>query len=73
MSLTTAINTMKLIVSAFAALLCAFTASTAYAACDDPAGPGVDWRGCQRIDTNLTDAIWTDGRICAEDSIGECK
>lgn len=139
---------MKLIVSALAALVCAFTVSTAYAACDELVGPHVDWSGrdksdadlfegdlefaklidanlsnalltqanlfeanlsaavlestnltnanltgarlleadltranlsCAKlIETDLTGAIltratWTDGRICAEDSIGECK
>ena len=44
---------MKLIVSALAALVCASTASTAYAACDDPTRPAVDWSRCWQSDASL--------------------
>jgi uncharacterized protein YjbI with pentapeptide repeats len=63
--------------------------SEARAACEDPADHGVDWSGCDKsyadhlVDANLDGAdltgadlsfaTWTDGRGCAEWSIGACN
>ena len=66
-----------------AALALLLTAtSQARAACSDHAGPGVDWfqcdysfwdlTGANLTNVNLDVAIWTDGRVCAEGSIGGC-
>lgn len=58
-------------------------ASEAKAACDDPAAPEVDWSKCHEssadltnatlTDADLSGATWTDGRVCAEGSLGACN
>jgi uncharacterized protein YjbI with pentapeptide repeats len=83
---STAKRKLTLVCTALA--LCLSTTSPALAACDDPAGPGVDWSWCPLYGAdlrmaNLTGAnlsyagligaTWTDGSICAEGSIGQCK
>ncbi|MBT5435874.1 MAG: hypothetical protein HOL02_00520 [Rhodospirillaceae bacterium] len=63
---------------AAALVLLLTAASEAKAGCDDPAGPGVDWSGCDKSGANLKDAnlfgaTWTDGQVCTEGSIGVCN
>lgn len=63
-------------------------ATTANAACSDPAIPFVDWKECDKSDWNLlganlsgadlwgvdlSQAKWTNRRRCGEGSIGECN
>ena len=116
-------NLLKQLLAALA--LVALTATSAQAACTDPAGPGVNWSGCNKngirvpganlsganlsnatfsptakynadfsdadlrganftgstlpfgkinfSNTKLSGAIWTDGLVCAEGSIGNCN
>jgi hypothetical protein len=72
-----------------AALALLLTATPeAKATCDDPAGPEVDWSlrdksGADLFESNLhlgilgyanlSGAIWTDGRVCAESSFEACN
>jgi len=108
----------KLTLVCTALALCLSTTSAALAACLDPAGPNVDWVGCDKqgadlsvlnltganlsganltgVDlsgsilvgtnlegatlegviltgTDLNNATWWNGNICAAGSIGECK
>ena len=70
------------------AVVLSFAASvSAYAACSDPAAPGVDWSHCDLRNADLTDTALTgvdltgadlsgatlaDGSVCAPGSIGGC-
>ena len=54
---------MKLIVSTLDALVCAFNASTSYAACEALAGPRVDWLGYLLMRANLGEANLTNANL----------
>ena len=49
------IFSLKKIVMLSGILLCfVFSSFRVYAACDDPAGPGVDWSGCEFVDKDFS-------------------
>ncbi len=48
-------------------------ANLTYADLRDAVLTGADLSGANLTDADLTGATWTDGRKCAEGSIGECK
>jgi uncharacterized protein YjbI with pentapeptide repeats len=70
-----------------ATVVLSLAATTANAACWDPAGPAVNWNGCDKSGVNLSGADlagvdlsgvdlsgarWSDDTICQEGSIGYC-
>jgi len=78
----------KLTLASLAAVFTLCFSNAAMAACTDPAGPHVDWSCCDKANknliradlyqanltgANLSGSTWTDGRIYAEGSYGECK